>query len=202
MSHLGDFEHHVKIFLGDYSISPVFGWCSIRTFTSPCYCPANYHSYGTSPFPIGKPSRNGPCLPQQAVELQEGHVSPLYTNLWCTHRHVWSLMIVIPISQFTHTYIYIYYIYICIYNKYNHKGRLEGDGERKSARERERELLNKHCGFRYIFRLCFKDIQDIADSWPCRRPWGTQAVRRLFAAWHHQGGEHIPWGFPSDSMGS
>ena len=140
MSHLGDFEHHVKIFLGDYSISPVFGWCSIRTFTSPCYCPANYHSYGTSPFPIGKPSRNGPCLPQQAVELQEGHVSPLYTNLWCTHRHVWSLMIVIPISQFTHTHIYIYYIYICIYNKYNHKGRLEGDGERKSARERERTI--------------------------------------------------------------
>ena len=39
MSPFGDFEHHLPLFLGDYI--PIVGWCSIWTFTKPCYEPTH-----------------------------------------------------------------------------------------------------------------------------------------------------------------
>ena len=35
MSCLGDFEHHFQVSVGDYI--PIVGWCSMRTFTNPCF---------------------------------------------------------------------------------------------------------------------------------------------------------------------
>ena len=36
MSHFLNFEHHQNKYLLEI-ISPIFGWCSLRTFTNPCY---------------------------------------------------------------------------------------------------------------------------------------------------------------------